>query len=288
MSKDSTKIATPTLKCGNKDITLSHKVVMAILNITPDSFYDGGRNMTELSWLKKVEYALNEGAGIIDIGAISTRPGALDVNEKEELARLIPAIKSIIKNHPGCIISVDTYRSAVAEAVISEGALMINDISGGTYDPLIFEVVAKNDIPYIAMHILGTPQDMQVNPSYNDVTKEVLCFLEQQTTEAINAGVKQIIWDPGFGFGKTIEHNYTLMNNLAVFKVSGYPLLIGISRKSMIYRLLNTSPEEALNGTTVLNTIALLNGADILRVHDVKEAVEAVKIVSALKDNLSY
>ena len=204
------------------------------------------------------------------------------------MARLIPAIKSIIKNYPGCIISVDTYRSAVAEAVISEGALMINDISGGTYDPLIFEVVAKNDIPYIAMHILGTPQNMQVNPSYSDVTKEVLCFLEQQTTEAINAGVKQIIWDPGFGFGKTIEHNYTLMNNLAVFKVSGYPLLIGISRKSMIYRLLNTSPEKALNGTTVLNTIALLNGADILRVHDVKEAVEAVKIVSALKDNLNY
>jgi len=283
MSKDSTKTTTPTLKCGNKDINLSHKVVMAILNITPDSFYDGGRNMTESSWLMKVEVALNEGAEIIDIGAISTRPGAFEVDEKEELTRLIPAIKSIVKRFPACIISVDTYRSSVAEAVISEGALMINDISGGTFDPMIFNVVAKKNIPYIAMHILGTPRNMQVNPTYRDVTKEVIEFLEQQTSEAMKAGVQQIIWDPGFGFGKTIEHNYTLMNNLLSFKNSGYPLLVGISRKSMIYKLLNTNPAEALNGTTILNTIALLNGADILRVHDVKEAVEAVKIVSELK-----
>lgn len=283
MSKDSTKTTTPTLKCGNKDINLSHKVVMAILNITPDSFYDGGRNMTESSWLMKVEVALNEGAKIIDIGAISTRPGAFEVDEKEELTRLIPAIKSIVKRFPACIISVDTYRSSVAKAVISEGALMINDISGGTFDPMIFNVVAKENIPYIAMHILGTPRNMQVNPTYRDVTKEVIGFLEQQTSEALKAGVEQIIWDPGFGFGKTIEQNYTLMNNLLSFKNSGYPLLVGISRKSMIYKLLNTNPAEALNGTTALNTIALLNGADILRVHDVKEAVEAVKIVSELK-----
>ena len=280
MSKDSTKTTTPTLVCGNKDINLSHKVVMAILNITPDSFYDGGRNLTESSWLNKTEVALNEGADIIDIGAISTRPGADEVDEKEELTRLIPAIKSIIKKFPECIISVDTYRSNVAKAVISEGALMINDISGGTFDPLIFDVVAKENIPYIAMHILGTPRNMQVNPIYTNVTNEVVTFLERQTAEAMKVGVKQIIWDPGFGFGKTIEHNYTLMNNLTVFKASGYPLLVGISRKSMIYKLLNTSPAEALNGTTVLNTIALLNGADILRVHDVREAVEAVKIVT--------
>ena len=283
MSKDSTKTTTPTLKCGNKDINLSHKVVMAILNITPDSFYDGGRNTTESNWLNKVDIALNEGAEIIDIGAISTRPGASEIDEKEELTRLIPAIKSIIKKFPECIISVDTYRSNVAKAVISEGALMINDISGGTFDPLIFDVVAKENIPYIAMHILGTPRNMQVNPIYTDVTKEVVSFLEKQTDEAMKAGVQQVIWDPGFGFGKTIEHNYTLMNNLAAFRESGCPLLVGISRKSMIYKLLSTSPTEALNGTTVLNTIALLNGADILRVHDVKEAVEAVKIVSALK-----
>lgn len=283
MSKDNTKTTTPTLKCGNKDINLSHKIVMAILNVTPDSFYDGGRNTTESSWLKKVEVSLNEGAGIIDIGAISTRPGAQEKDEKEELSRLIPTIKSILKNFPECVISVDTYRSNVAQAVISEGALMINDISGGTFDPLIFNVVARENIPYIAMHILGTPQNMQINPFYNDVTKEVIDFLEKQTHEAIKAGVQQIIWDPGFGFGKTIEHNYTLMNNLAAFKVSGYPLLVGISRKSMIYKLLDTSPSEALNGTTILNTIALLNGADILRVHDVREAVEAVKIVSALE-----
>jgi len=286
MSKDSTKTTTPTLKCGNKDINLSHKVVMAILNITPDSFYDGGRNTTESSWLNKVEVAINEGAEIIDIGAISTRPGASEVDEKEELTRLIPAIKSIIKKFPECIISVDTYRSTVAKAVISEGALMINDISGGNFDPLIFDMVAKENIPYIAMHILGTPRNMQVNPIYTDVTKEVISFLEKQTDEAMKVGVKQIIWDPGFGFGKTIEHNYTLMNNLAAFKASGYPLLVGISRKSMIYKLLNTSPTEALNGTTVLNTIALLNGADILRVHDVKEAVEAVKIVAEFKKTI--
>ena len=285
MSKDSTKTTTPTLKCGNKDINLSHKVVMAILNITPDSFYDGGKNMTESSWLQKVDVSLNEGAGIIDIGAISTRPGASEVDEKEELTRLIPAIKSIIKNYPECIISVDTYRSVVADAAISEGALMINDISGGLFDPLIFDVTAKNNIPYIATHILGTPRNMQVNPFYNDVTKEVILFLEQQTEKAIKAGIQQVIWDPGFGFGKTIEHNYTLMNNLAEFKAKGYPLLVGISRKSMIYRLLNTTPSEALNGTTILNTIALLNGADILRVHDVKEAVEAVKIVMELKNS---
>jgi dihydropteroate synthase len=256
------------------------------LNITPDSFYDGGRNTTESSWLNKVEVAINEGAEIIDIGAISTRPGASEVDEKEELTRLIPAIKSIIKKFPECIISVDTYRSTVAKAVISEGALMINDISGGNFDPLIFDMVAKENIPYIAMHILGTPRNMQVNPIYTDVTKEVISFLEKQTDEAMKVGVKQIIWDPGFGFGKTIEHNYTLMNNLAAFKASGYPLLVGISRKSMIYKLLNTSPTEALNGTTVLNTIALLNGADILRVHDVKEAVEAVKIVAEFKKTI--
>ena len=160
---------------------------------------------------------------------------------------------------------------------------MINDISGGLFDPLIFDVTAKNNIPYIATHILGTPRNMQVNPFYNDVTKEVILFLEQQTEKAIKAGIQQVIWDPGFGFGKTIEHNYTLMNNLNEFKASGYPLLVGISRKSMIYKLLNTTPDEALNGTTILNTIALLNGADILRVHDVKEAVEAVKIVMELK-----
>ena len=270
------------MNCGDKDINLSHKIVMAILNVTPDSFFDGGVNITETAWLQKVERSIRDGAGIIDIGAISTRPGAAEVSQDEELERLIPAIKSIVKYFPEIVISVDTYRSAVAHAVINEGAGMINDISGGTFDPEIFSIVANARLPYIMMHIKGTPRYMQANPSYDDVTGEVIDFLKQQTEKALLAGVKQVIWDPGFGFGKTVEHNYQLMKDLKLFKASGYPLLVGISRKSMINVVLGTKPAGALNGTTVLNTVALLNGADILRVHDVKEAVEAVKLVEML------
>ena len=282
MSKDNNKSGFPILKCGDKDINLSHKIVMAILNVTPDSFFDGGVNNTESAWLQKVEQSIRYGAGIIDIGAISTRPGAIEVSQNEELERLIPAIRSIVKNFPEIVISVDTYRSAVARAVIEEGAGMINDISGGTFDPEIFGVVADAHLPYIAMHIKGIPGNMQANPSYNDITTEVIDFLKQQTEKALLAGIEQVIWDPGFGFGKTVEHNYRLMKDLKLFKASGYPLLVGISRKSMINAILGTKPAGALNGTTVLNTFALLHGADILRVHDVKEAVEAVKLVEML------
>jgi dihydropteroate synthase len=282
MIKDKHNSALTILKCGDKDINLSHKVVMAILNVTPDSFYDGGVNTSETAWLQKVEQSLGDGAEIIDIGAVSTRPGAKEVNQGEELGRLIPAIKSILQHFPGSIISVDTYRSDVAHAVIEEGALMINDISGGTFDPKILKVVALAGLPYIIMHIKGTPRNMQANPEYLNITSEVIDFLKVQTEQAHQAGIQQIIWDPGFGFGKTNEHNFQLMKDLKLFKASGHPLLVGISRKSMINKVLGTKPSEALNGTTVLNTYALLNGADILRVHDVKEAVETIKLLEML------
>lgn len=282
MIKDKHKSAYTTLNCGDKDINLSHKIVMAILNVTPDSFYDGGVNVTERTWLQKVAQHITDGAEIIDIGAVSTRPGAKEVNQAEELERLIPVIKSISKHFPETIISVDTYRSAIAHAVIEEGAGIINDISGGTFDPEIFNVVAKADIPYIVMHIKGTPKNMQIDPVYRNITNEVIEFLKQQTELATKAGIQQVIWDPGFGFGKTPEHNYQLMKDLKQFKTSGHPLLVGISRKSMINAILGTKPSEALNGTTVLNTFALLNGADILRVHDVKEAVQTIKLVDML------
>lgn len=282
MIKDKHKTASSLLNCGDKDINLSHKIVMAILNVTPDSFYDGGVNVTERAWLQKVEQHITDGAGIIDIGAVSTRPGAKDVSEEEELERLIPVIKSIRKHFPEIILSIDTYRSGVARAVIGEGAGIINDISGGTFDPDILSVTAKSGVPYIIMHIKGNPKNMQINPSYDDITTEVMDFLNQQTIKATQAGIKQVIWDPGFGFGKTSEHNYRLMKDLMMFKTSGHPLLVGISRKSMINAILGTKPLEALNGTTVLNTFALLNGADIIRVHDVKEAIQAIKLVEML------
>ena len=282
MIKDKHKSEYAALNCGDKDINLSHKIVMAILNVTPDSFYDGGVNITERTWLQKVEQHITDGAEIIDIGAVSTRPGAKEVSQAEELERLIPVIKSISKHFPETIISVDTYRSAIAHAVIEEGAGMINDISGGTFDPEIFNVVAKTDIPYIVMHIKGIPKNMQIDPVYRNITNEVIEFLKQQTELATKAGIQQVIWDPGFGFGKTPEHNYQLMKDLKQFKTSGHPLLVGISRKSMINAILGTKPSEALNGTTVLNTFALLNGADILRVHDVKEAVQTIKLVDML------
>jgi len=279
MIKDKHKSVYAALKCGDKDINLSHKIVMAILNVTPDSFYDGGVNVTEHTWLQKVEQHINDGAEIIDIGAVSTRPGAKEVSENEELERLIPVIKSISKYFPEIILSIDTYRSEVARVVIEEGAGMINDISGGTFDPAILPVTAKAGVPYIVMHIKGNPKNMQINPSYDDITAEVMDFLNRQTAKANQAGIKQVIWDPGFGFGKTPEHNYRLMKDLKLFKASGHPLLVGISRKSMINVVLGTTPAEALNGTSVLNTYALLNGADILRVHDVKEAVQAIKLL---------
>ncbi len=271
------------LQLGKKNLDVSHPVVMGILNVTPDSFYDGGHYETETAIIGRIHQIVEEGAGIIDIGAYSTRPGAAMVDKKEELARLAPAVELVRKYYPSVPVSIDTFRSEVAREIYHcLGEVIVNDISGGTMDTEMFGFIAETRLPYVMMHIQGTPQTMQKNPVYRDVTKEVYRFFEERTDLLRAAGMENIILDPGFGFGKTLDHNYELMNHLDLFQELGYPLLVGISRKSMISRLLETTPAEALNGTTVLNTIALMKGAAILRVHDVKEAVETVKIVERL------
>ncbi|GHV64301.1 dihydropteroate synthase [Bacteroidia bacterium] len=255
-------------------------MVMGILNCTTDSFYDGGRYLSEKEIIKRINTIVEEGAGIIDVGAYSTKPGAREVGEKEELMRLDFALELIRKYHPHIPISVDTFRAEVAKELTKcFGDLIINDISGGTLDAGMFDFIAASGLPYILMHIQGTPQNMQDKPVYQDVTREVKEFFEVRIKQLNDKGVDNIILDPGFGFGKTVAHNYELLQHTDIFSAMGYPMLIGISRKSMIYKLLNQTPETALNGTTVLNTIALLKGAKILRVHDVKEAVEAIRIV---------
>lgn len=271
------------LQLGKKNLDVSHPVVMGILNVTPDSFYDGGHYETETAIIGRIHQIVEEGAGIIDIGAYSTRPGAAMVDKKEEVARLAPAVELVRKYYPSVPVSIDTFRSEVAREIYHcLGEVIVNDISGGTMDTEMFGFIAETRLPYVMMHIQGTPQTMQKNPVYRDVTKEVYRFFEERTDLLRAAGMENIILDPGFGFGKTLEHNYELMNHLDLFQELGYPLLVGISRKSMISRLLETTPAEALNGTTVLNTVALMKGAAILRVHDVKEAVETVKIVERL------
>jgi dihydropteroate synthase len=289
---------------NGKKMDFTYPAVMGILNLTPDSFYTGSRTSPPFPPLQigegvrgrgesegrglggeviiRAQQMLSEGASILDLGAVSTRPGAAEVDADEEKRRLLPALKAIRKEYPGIIISVDTYRSEIAAIAASEGADMINDISGGTFDPGMIPAIVRLGIPYIIMHIQGTPRNMQVNPFYNNVTEEVFGFLLNQAKILEDMGHQMIVLDPGFGFGKTVEHNYTLLNNLDQLSATGYPVLAGLSRKSMINRVLGTKPEEALNGTTVLNTVALLKGATILRVHDVREAVEAVKLVSAL------
>ena len=271
-----------SLKSGSKILNLNKPKIMGILNITPDSFYDGGKYNSEYLWLKQTEKMLKEGASIIDIGVVSTRPGAKKISEKEELQRLLPVLTSIVKNFSDLIISVDTYRSGIAEIAVQNSAFMINDISGGTFDKKMFDTIAKLQVPYIIMHIKGAPQNMQKNPTYDNVVKEIKNFFSQQIKKLNLKGINDIIIDPGFGFGKTLKHNYEILNNLNSFNAFGLPVLAGISRKSMINKVLNTKPSEALNGTTVLNTICLLKGAKILRVHDVKEAMEVIKIVSQI------
>lgn len=268
-----------TINCKGNLVDLSSPKVMGILNITPDSFFDGGKYKDETAILHQVDKMLTDGATLIDVGAYSSRPGAAHISEDEELKRIIPVINLLIKNYPEIIISVDTFRSKVAEATVNSGAAIINDISGGTMDDKMFATVANLQVPYILMHMLGTPQNMQQNPVYEDVTKEIISFFAKQIFELHQLKVNDVIIDVGFGFGKTIAHNYEILSNLELFKSLDAPILAGISRKSMLYKTLGISAQEALNATTSANTIALLNGANILRVHDVKEAVEAIKIV---------
>lgn len=264
---------------------LSHPVVMGILNITPDSFFDGGKYFSESDKIKaRIDQILAEGGKIIDIGAYSSRPGADDVSEDEEYRRLTRAFDVIAANYSDLTISVDTFRSGIArKAVLEFGADIINDISAGEIDKNMFTTVAELNVPYILMHMQGRPADMQDSPTYADVVEDIVLYLSRKVMELRQLGVKDIIIDPGFGFGKTLEQNYALLNRLEAFDVFELPLLVGISRKSMIYKLLNKTPQESLNGTTVLNTLALTKGASILRVHDVKEAVECVAIFEALK-----
>ena len=258
---------------------------MGILNLTPDSFFDGGKYKDEASMLDQVEYMLKNGATFIDMGAYSSRPGAEHVPEAEELKRMIPIIDLILEKFPHTLISVDTFRSKVASESIEHGAAIINDIAAGNLDKAMFDIVSKHQAPYIMMHMKGTPQTMQKEVGYNNLINDLRFYFSEKITETTSKKINDIIIDPGFGFAKTTEQNYTLLHHLDMFQTFGLPILIGLSRKSMIYKVLGSSPKEALNGTTALHTIALLKGANIIRAHDVKEATECIKLVQALKEN---
>ena len=281
MAKDTFFQKKVTLNAGGKLIDLSSPKVMGIINITPDSFYANSRMMDATGILMHAENMLREGATFLDLGAYSSRPGATDISPEEEIGRLVPAVKAVVKEFPGAIISVDTFRAVVAEQAINAGAHIINDISGGTLDDAMFAIVAKLQVPYVLMHIKGNPQTMVQQAQYEDVFADVFDYFVKKIYQMQQLGVHDIIIDPGFGFAKTAEQSYELMKRLQEFDVLQLPVLAGISRKRMIYGLLGNTADEALNGTTVLNTIALTKGANILRVHDVKEAVEAVKIWEA-------
>ena len=273
-----------SINVGGELIHFSQPVVVGIVNVTPDSFYDGGKLEDKKVLLSLVEKMINDGATIIDIGGISTRPGAEMTSTKTELDRLLPAVKAVRKKFPDIPISIDTFRSWVAVRVIEEiGPIIVNDISGGTLDTTMFETVAKLEVPYILTHIQGTPLTMQEDPQYEDIIKDISNYFGEKVKRLTKLGVKDIIIDPGFGFGKTKEHNFELLNRLDSFKVFQLPVMVGLSRKSIVCKTLNLKPEEALNGTSVVNTLALMGGADILRVHDVKEAVEAIRIFEELK-----
>jgi len=267
-----------TLNCGGRIVDLSTPKIMGILNVSPDSFYDGGRYKTEKQIIHHVAKMLDEGASFVDVGGISSRPGAKLISEKEELKRVIPIIKLLSKRFPEAILSVDTFRSTVAWAAVEEGTSMINDISAGTFDKRLLETVAQVNVPYILMHMKGTPATMQKNPKYKDVLGEITDFFINRLNLLRALGVKDIVLDPGFGFGKTLEHNYRILRNLRDLQIFGLPVMVGISRKSMVCKALKVNPADALNGTTALHGIALLNGADILRVHDVKETNEVIKL----------
>ncbi|TBW30407.1 dihydropteroate synthase [Gramella sp. KN1008] len=270
------------INCKGNLIDLSTPKVMGIINITPDSFFSGSRSTSEKEILQNAESMLNEGADFLDLGAYSSRPGADDIPVEEELNRMLPAVELILKNFPDALLSIDTFRSEVAAKSIDSGAAMINDISAGKLDENMLSVIAKYQVPYIMMHMKGTPQNMQSLNQYEDLVAEILLYFSERIKAARDIGINDIIIDPGFGFAKNIEQNYELFSKLELLKTIELPLLIGISRKSMIWKKLGISANEALNGTTALNAIALMKGAKILRVHDVKEAVECIKITAEL------
>jgi dihydropteroate synthase len=273
------------MNCRGNLIDLSVPRIMGILNVTPDSFYDGGNYTTRESILNRTRSMIEEGVDIIDVGAFSSRPGADYISKEEELERLLPALQIIRENFPDILISVDTFRTEIAEKVIEDYNVdIINDITAGDGDPEMFDFIAATKVPYIMMHMQGTPANMQKNPQYQDVVDEVLRFINIRSSALLKKGAIDIIIDPGFGFGKTLDHNYSLLAALEVFTSLNMPILIGVSRKSMTYKLLDTGPESALNGTTALHMYSLMKGASILRVHDVKEAVETCKLYQKLQD----
>lgn len=265
-------------------LDLATPQVMGILNVTPDSFYSGSRMQTEEEIANRARQIVDEGASIIDIGAYSSRPNAEHISAEEEMRRLRTGLEILNRNHPDAIISVDTFRADVAAQCVKDyGVAIINDIAAGEMDDRMFQTVAESGVPYIIMHMQGTPQSMQKEPRYDNLIREVFLYFARKVQQLRDLGVKDIILDPGFGFGKTLEHNYELMAHLEEFQIFGLPLLVGVSRKSMIYNLLGGTPQESLNGTTILNTVALMKAAHILRVHDVREAVEAVRIVEKIR-----
>ena len=272
-----------TLNCKGRLLAIERPLVMGIINLTPDSFWEGSRFQEVDMILRQAEKMLTEGATFLDLGAQSTRPGSPRIEPDEELKRLMEPLKAIRERFPEAFLSVDTYHASVARSAVEAGASLVNDISGGSFDQQMISTVATLGVPFICMHVKGKPDNMHHNPQYDDVTREVLDYFIIKTAECKLAGIHDVIIDPGFGFSKTAAHNFELIKNLSVFQILQKPLLAGISRKSTIYKTLSVTAAEALNGTTVLNTICLLNGANILRVHDVKEAVEAVKLVEAYK-----
>ncbi|SNB14995.1 Dihydropteroate synthase [Flavobacterium psychrophilum] len=271
-----------TINCKGQLIDLSTPKVMGILNVTPDSFYDGGRFVSEKNVLIQVENMLQDGANFIDIGGQSSKPKAAIVSIDEELKRVVSIVDLILKKFPETMISIDTFNSKVAQIAVEKGAAIINDISAGNLDDNMFETIAKLQVPYIMMHMRGTPQTMQEMTNYDDLLKDILFYFSEKVAKARSFGINDLIIDPGFGFAKTLEQNFELLNKLELFEMFELPILVGVSRKSMIYKTLETTPENALNGTSVLNTIALTKGGNILRVHDVKEAVECVKLYNQL------
>ena len=276
-----------SINCRGKLIDLTFPKVMGILNLTPDSFYDGGKFKSEKHILLQTEKMLKEGATFIDIGAYSSRPGAEHINEDLELTRLIPVLELILHKFPGILISIDTFRSGIAKKSIDTGASMINDISAGNLDDKMFQTIANLQVPYILMHMVGKPQNMEIHTNYNDLIVDIIFYFSEKINKLRTLGINDLIIDVGFGFSKTMDQNYELLQNLNLFKTLELPILAGVSRKSMLYKYLEITTEEALNATTVANTVALLQGANILRVHDVKQAVEAIRITNKLNHSSS-